>query len=190
MRFVQFSRTTVAVTFAAIAGAAVGGLLLAGPIARWQGASSDTALSSTELASFSFETADGRNITLKDFAGKAVLLNLWATWCPPCREEMPSLDRLQSMKGGTDFEVVALSIDKGGSEQVQPFFEEIGIKRLEMYLDQPGVSMQALRIVGLPTTLLIGKDGRELARWVGPKEWDDPETVEEIETLLVRSEGD
>ncbi|OQM75674.1 hypothetical protein BFN67_17015 [Pseudaminobacter manganicus] len=103
---------------------------------------------------------------------------------------MPSLDRLQSLKGGTDFEVVALSIDKGGTEQVQPFFEEIGIKRLEMYLDQPGVSMQALKIVGLPTTLLVGKDGRELARWVGPKEWDDPETVKEIEALLARSEGD
>lgn len=190
MRFTQISRATVAVAFAAVAGAVVGGLLLAGPIAQWQGTSTELAPASTELAIFPFETTDGRNLTLKGFAGKAVLLNLWATWCPPCRNEMPSLDRLQSLRGGTDFEVVALSIDKGGSEQVQPFFEEIGIKRLEMYLDQPGVSMQALKIVGLPTTLLVGKDGSELARWVGPKEWDAPETIKEIEVLLARSEGD
>ncbi|WP_235633461.1 TlpA disulfide reductase family protein [Aquibium oceanicum] len=103
---------------------------------------------------------------------------------------MPSLDRLQSLKGGTDFEVVALSIDKGGAEQVRPFFDEIGIKRLEMFLDKPGVSMQALKIVGLPTTLLIGKDGRELARWAGPKEWDESETIEEIEALLTRADRD
>ncbi|WP_080919587.1 TlpA family protein disulfide reductase [Manganibacter manganicus] len=190
MRFAQVSRPTVAVVFAAIAGAIVGGLLLASPLAQWQGTSNESAPASSELAVFPFETADGRKLTLKAFSDKAVLLNLWATWCPPCRKEMPSLDRLQSLKGGTDFEVVALSIDKGGTEQVQPFFEEIGIKRLEMYLDQPGVSMQALKIVGLPTTLLVGKDGRELARWVGPKEWDDPETVKEIEALLARSEGD
>jgi thiol-disulfide isomerase/thioredoxin len=190
MRFVQVSRTTVAVACAAVAGAVVGGLLVGSPLAQWKAASTASAPASTELAVFPFEAADGRTLTLEAFADKAVLLNLWATWCPPCRKEMPSLDRLQSLKGGADFEVVALSIDKGGSEQVRPFFEEIGIKHLETYLDQPGVSMQALKIVGLPTTLLVGKDGRELARWVGPKEWDDPETIKEIDALLARSEGD
>lgn len=188
MRFVQVSRTTVAVACAAVAGALVGGLFVASPLAQWQGTTSAPA--STELAVFSFEAADGRKLTLETFADKAVLLNLWATWCPPCRKEMPSLDRLQSLKGGPDFEVVALSIDKGGAEQVRPFFEEIGIKSLETYLDQPGVAMQALKVVGLPTTLLVGKDGRELTRWVGPKEWDDPETIKEIEALIAHSEGD
>lgn len=190
MRFAFVHRTSVAVALAAIAGAVVGGLLLARPLAQWQGASTEPAQAPAELATFPFETADGQNLTLEAFAGRAVLLNVWATWCPPCRKEMPSLDRLQSLKGGPDFEVVALSIDKGGSGQVKPFFDEIGIMRLQMYLDPPGLSMQALKIVGLPTTLLIGKDGRELARWVGPKEWDEPETIKEIEALLARSEGD
>lgn len=190
MRFAKVNRTTGAVVLAAIAGAVVGGLLLAEPLAKWQGASVNRMQASVKPSDFPFETADGRQVTLEAFAGKAVLLNVWATWCPPCREEMPSLDRLQMLKGGTDFEVVALSIDKGGVQQVKPFFDEIGIKRLEMFLDSPGVSMQALKIVGLPTTLLLGKDGRELARWVGPKAWDEPGTIKEIETLLASTEED
>lgn len=190
MRFAKVNRTTVAIVLAATAGALIGGLLLAKPLAQLQGSSADRTQASLKPSDFPFETADGRQVTLETFAGKAVLLNVWATWCPPCRKEMPSLDRLQSLKGGPDFQVVALSIDKGGAQQVKPFFDEIGIERLEMFLDRPGVSMQVLRIVGLPTTLLLGKDGRELARWVGPKEWDEPGTIEEIETLLASAEED
>lgn len=189
MRFAFINRTTVAVAAAALAGAVVGVLFLAKPLAERQGPRTIEAQAPAELAAFSFASADGKTLTLKDFSGKAVLLNIWATWCPPCRKEMPSLDRLQSLKGSADFEVVALSIDKGGAGQVKPFFDEIGIQRLQMYLDAPGVSMQALKIVGLPTTILIGKDGRELARWVGPREWDEPETIKEIEGLVARSNG-
>ena len=190
MRFFLTGRASIAVGLAAVAGAAVGGLLVAKPLAPWLGSAQRSVDASANQSAFQFETADGKSLTLESFAGSAVLLNVWATWCPPCRKEMPSLDRLQSLKGGTDFEAVALSIDKGGAEQVRPFFDEIGIKRLEMFLDKPGVSMQALKIVGLPTTLLIGKDGRELARWAGPKEWDESETIEEIEALLTRADRD
>ena len=137
-----------------------------------------------DLPRIAFQDEAGQTLSLDDWRGKYVLLNVWATWCPPCRKEMPSLDRLQAMKGGDRFEVVALSIDKGGADQVKPFYGDVGIEKLKMYLDAPGASMRALKIVGLPTTLLIGPDGRELARWAGPREWDEPAVVAEIDALL------
>ncbi len=184
MRFPVIRKASVAIGMAALSGTAVGGLVLLDPIATFSGRADQEVRGPEKTADFSFETADGRTISLNSFQGKAVLLNVWATWCPPCREEMPSLDRLQSMRGGNDFEVVALSIDKGGAEKVSPFFEEVGVGQLKMYLDKPGTSMRALRIIGLPTTILIGEDGSELARWAGPREWDQPDAVAEIDSLL------
>src|SRR3546814_10909898 len=93
---------------------------------------------------------------------------------------MPTLDRLQAMLGGPDFEIVALSIDRGGLEAVRAFFAEIGIKSLRIYLDQPGASMRALGVLGVPTTLLINREGREVGRLSGPAEWDSPEAVDQI----------
>ena len=131
-----------------------------------------------------FEAADGTTATLSDFRGRVVLLNIWATWCAPCRKEMPALDRLQAQIGGSDFEVVALSIDRRGRDAVQPFFDEIGIKNLRVYLDRGSEAMSTLGVVGLPTTVLIGRDGREVQRWVGPAEWDSPEIIAVIEQSL------
>ncbi|KSV75976.1 hypothetical protein N185_16140 [Sinorhizobium sp. GW3] len=140
----------------------------------------------TQPLALSFLSETGEPLTLASFKGKTVLLNVWATWCPPCRKEMPSLDRLQLIKQSQNFEVVALSIDSGGIDQVRPFFQEIGVKNLTMYFDKPGASMSALKIVGLPTTVLLGTDGRELARWIGPKEWDSAAAILEIDNLLSR----
>lgn len=131
-----------------------------------------------------FEGADGATTTLSDFRGRVMLLNVWATWCAPCRKEMPALDRLQAQIGGSDFEVVALSIDRRGRDAVQPFFHEIGIKNLRVYLDRGSEAMNALGVVGLPTTVLIDRDGREVQRWVGPAEWDSPEIIAVIEQAL------
>lgn len=130
-----------------------------------------------EVANVSFVTADGSSMTLDDFRGRVVLLNVWATWCVPCREEMPTLDALEAELGGPGFEVLALSIDRAGAGVVQRFFDEIGISRLTMYLDTTMRSATALRAFGLPTTLLIGRDGREIGRLVGPADWNDPEMV-------------
>ena len=124
-----------------------------------------------------FETEDGSRGDMEDFRGKVILVNVWATWCVPCREEMPTLDALQAELGGDDFEVVALSIDRAGSQVVRRFYDEIGVTNLNMYVDQTMLSMTALRTVGLPTTILIDAQGRELGRLVGPAEWDDPEMV-------------
>ncbi|MFC4350874.1 TlpA family protein disulfide reductase [Fodinicurvata halophila] len=136
-----------------------------------------------------FKNDDGRLLSLADFRGKVVLLNIWATWCGPCREEMPTLDRLQAELGGPDFQVVALSIDRAGLGVVSEFYDEIRIAHLHKYIDESGQASQQLNAVGLPTTLLLDREGREIARHVGPAEWDTPEMVAFIQRQLGRQSG-
>ena len=114
----------------------------------------------------------GQRSALADFRGKAILLNLWATWCIPCRHEMPALDRLQKDLGSDQFEVVALSLDRAGRDAARKFFDEIKVQNLKLYIDQTMKAGSGLRAVGMPTTILIGKDGKELGRLAGPAEWD------------------
>ena len=121
---------------------------------------------------------------LSDFRGKVVLLNVWATWCAPCRKEMPALDRLQQTLGGAEFEVVALSIDGGGAAAVRRFYDEIGIRSLALYVDSTMAASGKLRTVGIPTTLLLDREGRERWRKTGPAEWDSPEIVESLRAKL------
>ncbi|MER8420553.1 TlpA family protein disulfide reductase [Mesorhizobium sp. M0166] len=132
----------------------------------------------------SFEDGNGKPKTLADFHGKVVLLNIWATWCAPCRKEMPTLDRLQAKLGGPDFEVVALSMDRAGPEIVKKFFAEIGIKLLALNIDVSGKAMFAIGTVGLPATLLINRDGKEIGRLIGPAEWDAPDMVDFIRSRI------
>lgn len=139
------------------------------------------------VAAIQFDDAQGRSRSLADFKGKVVLLNIWATWCGPCRKEMPALDRLQAALGGPDFEVVALSIDRGGADAVRKFFAEIGIRHLAMYLDGTGRATRELSAVGLPTTLLIGRDGLEIGRLIGPAEWDSVEALAFVRSIISRS---
>lgn len=129
------------------------------------------------VPAISFQDKDGQPKTLADFAGRIVLLNIWATWCAPCRKEMPTLDRLQAELGGPDFEVVALSVDRKGPEAVRKFFNEIGIKHLALNIDTSSNAMFTLGAFGLPLTLLIDRQGREIGRVVGPAEWDSPEMM-------------
>jgi len=100
-----------------------------------------------------------------------VLLNIWATWCIPCRKEMPALDRLQEPWAAPISEVVPVSIDRGGIEKVRAFYGEIGVSHLAMYLDVSGQAVRALGAVGLPTTLVINRAGQEVGRVIGPAEW-------------------
>ncbi|MEQ8745957.1 TlpA disulfide reductase family protein [Pyruvatibacter sp.] len=130
------------------------------------------------LEPIAFTDGDGNPLTLDDFAGRTVLLNLWATWCAPCREEMPALDALQREAGSDDFMVLALSLDRGGIEKPRAFLEEIGIENLALYHDATGRMGTRLGAFGLPTTLLIGPDGKSLGRLVGPAHWDAPEAVD------------
>lgn len=127
------------------------------------------------VPALAFKDASGAEIGLDKFRGKIVLLNLWATWCAPCRKEMPALDQLQAEDGGERFEVVPVSLDFGGPEKPRKFLEEIGAKNLALFHDPSGKVLQALKTVGrgvgLPTTLILDRAGCEIGYLPGPAEW-------------------
>lgn len=125
-----------------------------------------------------------RDVSLQDFAGKVVVLNFWATWCPPCVAEMPSLDRLQTALGPEGVEVVAVSEDRGGFRQVDPFFEARGLEALERYVDEGGRLARHFGVKAMPTTVLIGPDGVPVGAVEGAAEWDSPEAQALLRKLL------
>lgn len=131
-----------------------------------------------------FADAGGTTRSLADHRGKFVLLNIWATWCVPCRTEMPTLDRLQGLLGGADFEVLPVSIDRGGTEVVQKFFADTDIRNLTINVDASGQAAFALGILGLPGTLLLDRNGMEIGRLIGPTEWDAPEMVALLKSVI------
>ena len=141
------------------------------------------------IASIEFEDDQGRPRNLAEFRGKIVLLNIWATWCVPCRLEMPSLDRLQQTLGGTDFEVLPLSIDRGGIAVVRKFYAEVGLRGLPIYIDTAGKATRKLGTIGVPATLLIDRAGRELGRVIGPAEWDEPDIVQFLKRVIAQKTG-
>ena len=141
-----------------------------------------------DLPEIHFADEEGHELTLGDFGGRVVLLNVWATWCVPCRKEMPTLDRLQARLGGKDFLVIALSIDREGVAPVKRFYQELKFEKLAIYVDPSGKGSRTLVIPGVPTTLLIDRQGREAARKMGPAEWDGAEMVSLVErTIHARS---
>jgi thiol-disulfide isomerase/thioredoxin len=132
------------------------------------------------IAAINFSDVQGKLRSLADLQGKVILLNIWATWCVPCRREMPALDRLQVAIGGSDFEVVPVSVDRGGIDSVRKFYAEIGIRNLAMYVDASGNTVRQLRAAGLPMTLLVDRGGYEIGRIIGPAEWDTPQMAEQL----------
>ena len=137
-----------------------------------------------QMPELTFNDAAGKELKLSSFKGKAILLNLWATWCAPCREEMPALDRLQKELGGDSFEVVALSLDRKGAEASQKFLNETKAEHLKLYIDSTAKQGTVLKIVGMPTTILIDKEGREIGRLAGPAEWDSADAKALITAAL------
>lgn len=143
-----------------------------------------------EVPAFAFDGPGGSAHTSAEFEGRVVLLNIWATWCVPCREEMPQLNALQSELGGDGFEVVALNIDKGGPEKGEEFLEETGATDLTPYYDPSGRVFATLKAVGMPTTLLLNRDGKEMGRLVGPADWASPEAKALVEAAIAASGND
>ncbi|WP_137889236.1 TlpA disulfide reductase family protein [Pseudomonas sp. 2FE] len=135
-----------------------------------------------------FVDGEGKPHSLADFKGKVVLLNVWATWCGPCRQEMPTLDRLQAQLGGADFQVLALSIDDAGPQVVRDFYREIGIQHLKLYIDDSGQAIQNLNAFGLPITLLLDRQGREVGRKLGGAEWNSPEVIEYLREVIASAQ--
>ena len=127
------------------------------------------------MPEFVFLDASGKQRSLKDWRGKVVLLNLWATWCIPCRKEMPGLERLQKDLGSDKFEVVAVSVDRTGIDGAKKFLDGIKVAGLGVYSDPTVRATSTLKAIGLPATLLIDREGREVGRLTGPAEWDSAE---------------
>ena len=130
-----------------------------------------------KLGDLKWVAGDGTPIALSDFAGKGVVLNLWATWCVPCVREMPALDALAQAVAGSGVVVLPLSSDNGGAEAVQRFYDQRGIKRLPVMLDPRSAVAQALNVRGIPTTLLIDKQGQEVGWLEGAVDWASPDAI-------------
>ncbi len=131
-----------------------------------------------------FVDAEGGRVSLAGFEGKVVLLNFWATWCAPCRREMPDLAELQREFGPDGFVVVAVSGDRQGPSVIQPFYDRNGVTGLAIYNDRTMGTQRAFRVYGLPTTVLLDRRGHELARLLGPAEWASPEAKALIRHLV------
>lgn len=134
-----------------------------------------------------FKDSTGTEIGLRKWQGRVVLLNLWATWCAPCRKEMPTLNDVQKQLGSKDFEVVALSVDRKGLAASAAFLKETGADALGLYIDETTASLNALQALGLPVTLLIDRRGREIGRLLGPAEWNSGEAIALIKAALAEA---
>jgi len=141
-----------------------------------------------DLTKIPFKDKDGNTVTLADWKGRTVLLNLWATWCPPCIREMPSLEKLQVELGGDAFEVVPVSIDLGDASKPKAFYKKIGLTQLPFYADNTMEIFNALKkknlAFGMPTTILVSKEGCSLGVINGPAEWASNDAIELIKSAL------
>ena len=136
------------------------------------------------LPAFSYVDERGKAHSLKELRGKVVLLNLWATWCGPCRHEMPWLDQIKNKFKDRPFEMLTISIDRGGLKKPRRFFNQIKVKHLTLYGDPTGRLAAKLRAFGMPTTLLIDREGRELGRIAGPAKWASDDATAFIEAAI------
>lgn len=176
----------VALILAAVAGALVAKLGSDGGISYTEPRGSGTLIAATPAAQrpaatdFAFTDSTGKPLTLADFRGRVVLVNLWATWCPPCIAEMPSLDALQQRLGGPGFQVVAISLDRGGTAIAKRWLDKAGLGALAVYAADAGQFVNAL----LPTSYLIDAEGRLAWEGKGAFDWEGEEAVKAVETLL------
>jgi len=131
-----------------------------------------------------FQDLYGNPVTLDAYDGKVVLLNFWATWCPPCRAEMPSIDRLAGALGGPDFAVIPLSTDRGGVERADRFMKDIQVQHLDTMHDRDGKMARDAGVLGLPVTLVLDREGREVARMIGDANWSGPEARALLNRLI------
>jgi thiol-disulfide isomerase/thioredoxin len=157
------------------------------PLAKGELAALQVASEPRRAIQVAFERDDGGKLTVADFKGRPILLNLWATWCIPCRAEMPALDRLQAAKGGPGFEVVAVNVDTAKLERRAAFLDRAGVKSLTRYADPSGDAFETLhkdgKALGLPVTLVIDKDGCEVAAVEGGAKWDSAEAQALVQAL-------
>ncbi|MCL6708659.1 TlpA family protein disulfide reductase [Pseudomonas sp. R2.Fl] len=159
------------------------------PVIRGQVAALVAASEPRRITNLSFKDDSGADTTLDAFAGKALLVNLWATWCVPCREEMPALDNLQKAMGGDRFQVMAINIDTGSEEKPKAFLDEIGVQSLGLYRDSSMGVFNTMKkeglAFGLPATLLLDEKGCLLGAMNGPAAWDS----DDAKALITAAKG-
>ena len=158
------------------------------PLAQGEVAALTMATSPVKLPDLAFEDADGKPRKLSDWRGKTVLVNLWATWCVPCRKEMPALDSLQTKLGGKDFEVVAINIDTRDPEKPKAFLKDANLTRLGYFSDTKAKVFQDLKnagkALGMPTSVLVDGQGCEIANLAGPAEWASDDAIKLIKAAV------
>lgn len=158
------------------------------PLAHGEVAAVSVAKRRLKLPDLAFQDASGKPLTLAHWRGRTVLLNLWATWCVPCRKEMPTLNALEQKLGGPRFEVVAVNIDTRDPNKPKAFLKDIGVDKLAYYADPGARTFQDLkeigRAFGMPTTLLVDPQGCELATIAGPAEWASDDAVKLVQAAL------
>ncbi len=158
------------------------------PFAQGEVAAVNFAKAPLKVPDLAFEDTDGKKMTLADFRGRTVLLNLWATWCVPCRKEMPTLDALQGELGLEDFQVVAVNIDTRDPDKPKRFFKDIGVSKLAYYADPSAKAFQDLKAIGrafgMPTTILIDPKGCEIGTIAGPANWASNDALKLIKAAL------
>ena len=138
------------------------------------------------LPDLAFQDGTGKPLTLSDWKGRVVLLNLWATWCAPCRKEMPDLSKLEQELGSDQFEVVAVSVDRKGAEASAAFLKETGVDNLKLYVEPSTKIVNDVQSAGLPASILVDRQGRELGRILGPAEWASPAAQALIKAALAQ----
>jgi thiol-disulfide isomerase/thioredoxin len=163
------------------------------PLAHGEVAALTMAKAPLRLPDLAFQDTDGKPRKLSDWRGKTVLVNLWATWCVPCRKEMPALQGLQTRLGGANFEVVAINIDTRDPEKPKNFLKEANLTRLDFFNDQKAKVFQDLkqigRALGMPTSVLMDGQGCEIATIAGPAEWDSDDAIKLITAALQPGAG-
>jgi thiol-disulfide isomerase/thioredoxin len=158
------------------------------PLAHGEVAALTMATTPLRLPDLAFEDADGQPKKLSDFRGRTVLVNLWATWCVPCRREMPALDSLQTKLGGQDFQVVAVNIDTRDPDKPKNFLKDANLTKLSYFSDSKAKVFQDLknigRALGMPTSVLVDGQGCEIATIAGPAEWASDDAVKLITAAI------
>jgi thiol-disulfide isomerase/thioredoxin len=160
------------------------------PLAHGEVAAVRPADEGRKLPDLAFRDASGQPKSLADWRGRTVLLNLWATWCIPCRKEMPALNALQEKLGGPDFEVVAVNIDTRNLDKPKSWLQDAGVNHLTYYSDSNAKVFQDLKAIGkaigMPTTLLVDPNGCEIASLAGPAEWASDDALKLVSAALGR----
>ncbi len=160
------------------------------PLAKGEVAALTMATAPLQLPDLAFEDSEGKTRKLSEWRGRTVLINLWATWCVPCRKEMPALDKLQETLGGKDFEVVAINIDTRDPEKPKTFLKEGNLTKLAYFHDQKAKVFQELksagRALGMPTSVLVDGAGCEIATIAGPAEWASDDAMKLIKAATAK----